>query len=156
MQNPYIRLAGALLVLALTPACNKPKPCAEIPATKESTALGVVLEGGRLCKAGSGVFNVDYEKKSPDEVDALYMKELGAAGWKGEKVSSGKNGSTTLFDNGKNKMLLVSLKNSDRHISVAVIKHCTLVRPDGSLFILDSCVKSTQAIADNMKKYDKK
>ncbi|MGE0328281.1 MAG: hypothetical protein AB7K71_10160 [Polyangiaceae bacterium] len=151
MQNVTIRLAGALLVVALTPACGKPKPCADIPTTKEATALGVVLDGGHLCKADSGVINVDYDKPL-DQVDSDYMSKLSAAGWKGEKVSEGKNGSSLFFDNGKNKLLVVTLKNKDRNVSTAIIKHCLMIQPDGSEFILDSCLTMTQSLADNLKK----
>lgn len=82
MNQPRFSIAMLLAAALASTACNKPEPCADIPSTKESDALGVVLDGGHLCKADSGVINVDYDK-DVGAVDDDYKSKLGDAGWKG-------------------------------------------------------------------------
>lgn len=137
------------VLCALVVACNKPEPCDPIPSSDESDALGVVLDGGRLCKDGSGVFNIDYEKPV-EEVQAAYLAELESKGWKGEKVSEGRNGGSIFFDNGEQKML-VNVLRTDRNVTVAIIKHCMVKGADANHPVIKSCLETTQKMADIMK-----
>ena len=125
--------------------------CSDISSTKVTDKLGVVLDGGHLCKADSGVINVDYDKPV-EAVDAAYQSDLTDAGWKGDKVSEGKNGSTSLFVKDKQKLLVVTLKNGDRNVTTTMIKHCMVIGADESNPVIQDCLKMIQSIADKLKK----
>ncbi len=150
-SSRFVRFLPILGLVALASACSKPEPCQAIPDSEESKALGVVLDGGRLCKDDSGVFNIDYEK-SVDEVQSAYLSTLKGNGWKGEQVSEGPNGGSLFFDNGEQKMLVTVLKNGDRNVTVAIIKHCMVAGAPKDHPVIKSCLEDTQKLADALKK----
>ncbi len=149
MNLSSLRPIVAFGLIAFASGCGKPEPCQAIPGSDASDALGVVLDGGRLCKDGSGVFNIDYEKPV-EEVQAAYLSELKDKGWKGEKVSEGRNGGSLFFDNGEQKMLVTVLK-SERKVTVAIIKHCMVKGADPNHPVIKECLETTQKMADIMK-----
>lgn len=153
MNTKTLRFSAvvALAAASFATACSKPEPCADIPGSKESDALGVVLDGGHLCKDDSGVINVDYDKPV-EKVDSDYLSKLGDAGWKGEKVSSGANGSTSYFQKDKQRLLIVTLKNGDRNVTTAIIKHCMVVGAKDDNPVIVSCNKTIDELAKNLKK----
>lgn len=150
MRSPFAIL-GCLLTAAVITACNKPAPCEGIAPTKEAEALNVVMSDGKLCKAGSGVFNIDYVK-DVSAVEESYQSHLEKAGWKGEKVSSGNNGSSWVYAKDPQKMLFTILKNGERNVTTAIIKHCKVVGAPDDNPIVQDCIKQIDAIAKQLKK----
>lgn len=112
-------LAGSLLLGTCVVGCAK--PCDPIPESETVKRLGIVLEGGRVCKEDKSVATIDYPSAKPDELTSKYTTKLGADGWKAESPSEG----TILATKAEDTLFIVTGKKSkDRRVPFAIVRYC--------------------------------
>lgn len=137
-----------LFPVALLGLAGCEKPCPSVSATKTVDRLGVLLDGGSLCKDEMGVASIDYAKKSVEEVKKGYEDKLGGAGWKAEIPKESDKLPIIIFSKGEEKIMVTIGKSGDRHVTFALIKHCG----DPGTEISKACVKDITALGDALKK----
>lgn len=145
-MKPVLLTLLALPLLLLATGCEK--PCSSVPSTKTVDRLGVLLDGGNLCKDESGVASIDYPKKSVDEIKKAYEDKLGGAGWKAEIPKESDKLPIIIFSKGEEKVMVTIGKSGDRHVTFALIKHCG----DPGTEISKMCVKDITALGEALKK----
>lgn len=97
------------------------KPCDPIPESETVKRLGIVLEGGRVCKEDKSVATIDYPSAKAEELTAKYTTKLGADGWKAESPSEG----TILATKADDTLFIVTGKKSkDRRVPFAIVRYC--------------------------------
>lgn len=108
------------LALLLVVGCSKPcEPRAE-SATAER--LGVVLEGGRVCKEDNLVLTIEYPDAKHEELAATYVRGLSRAGWKAEATSP----SAVFATRGADSVLVITGKDEKtRRVPFAVVRYCS-------------------------------
>ena len=135
------RLVPVLVAAACLGGCAK--PCHGITPSNDAKRLGIVLDGGRLCKEGRSVADIDYPDTSASALSGKYKSTLDKAGWKADATSSGgvifaTRASDTLF-------IVTGKKSKQRHVPFAVVRYCTQ----------DSCRQMLSALFGAMKKQSK-
>ncbi len=127
---------AAVLAGALVAGCSK--PCDGITPSAEAKRLGVVLDGGKLCKEENEAVTIDYPDMS--DVQGGYKSALEKAGWTVETPSEG----VVYATKDKDTLFVVGAKKSkERGVPFAVIRYCSE----------DFCRKTLRELADAMKKY---
>jgi hypothetical protein len=134
-------LAGIVAIvgsLGLVVGCGG-KPCAPIPESATVKSLGIVLDGGSLCKDEKNVVNVEYPKEQAETISTLHKDALGKAGWKVESPSDG----VLLATRASNTLFIVTGKQSQSSsFPFAIVRYCQD----------ETCRKSLSDLANAMKK----
>jgi len=127
-------------ILACTTIAGCAKPCDPIPESATVKRMGVVLEGGRVCKDEKSVASIDYPKMKADELSSTYQTTLSNAGWTVKAPSEG----TLYAEKADDTLFIVTGKKSkERRVPFAVVRYCE-----------DSyCRESLSKLADAMGKY---
>ncbi|MCE7975553.1 MAG: hypothetical protein DYG92_14730 [Leptolyngbya sp. PLA1] len=109
-----------LAVVVAAAGCQKPcDPIAESPTARR---LGVVLDGGRVCKEDNLVVTVEYPDRKREELAGAYASALEKAGWKAEQVSP----ATVLATRDADTVFVVTGKDEKtRRVPFAVVRHCS-------------------------------
>ena len=130
-------LFSSLLVSSLF-GCAK--PCEPIPESDTVKRLGIVLEGGRVCKEEKSVATIDYPGAKEAELTSKYTAKLGADGWKAETPSPG----TILATKADDTLFIITGKKSkDRRVPFAIVRYCED----------EYCRKQLTELAAAMEKY---
>lgn len=133
-------LAGIIAVvgsLGLATGCGG-KPCAPVPQSDTVKSLGIVLDGGSLCKDEKSVATVEYPKDQAEKISALHKDSLTKAGWKVEVPSEGALLATRAADT----LFIVTGKQSqESNFPFAVVRYCQN----------EGCRKSLTDVANAMK-----
>jgi hypothetical protein len=137
---PFTRGALTAIALGLVAAsAGCEKPCEPISESKVVKELGVVMEGGRVCKDEASVASVDYPGVDGDKLDDTYKEKLEKGGWKVEMPSDG----TLLATKDANTLFIVTgAKSKERGVPFAVVRYCQD----------EVCRKSLSELAAAMKK----
>jgi hypothetical protein len=128
--------------LTSTFAAGCSKPCDDIGASADAKRLGIVLDGGRVCKEDKSVASIDYPDAKGDSLGETYKSALEKAGYTAELVDSSKKvvyatkGGDTVF-------AVTAEKSKERGVPFAVVRYCTEAY----------CRSSLKELADAMKKY---
>lgn len=140
MGARHILVSTAAAIAVLSTACAK--PCAPLPQSDTVKKLGVVLDGGNLCKDENDTYTIDYPKVSAKALQGTYSDGLGKNGWKTETATD-----YMLLATKDKDLLLVTTagKSKERGVPFAVVKHCDD----------DVCSKSMRELFDASKKYAK-
>lgn len=110
------------LLVGVVSATGCAKPCDPIAESPTAKRLGVVLEGGRVCKEDSLVVTLEYPEKKREELAPAYASELGKSGWNAELLSP----ATVLATRGGDTVLIVTGKDDKtRRVPFAVVRYCT-------------------------------
>jgi hypothetical protein len=114
-------LGAGIAVAAIALGCQA-KPCDPVPASETAKSLGIVLDGGRLCKEEREVADIEYpEAKSGEGLATLYTTTLGKAGWTSETPAEG----TLLLTRGDDTLFIVTLTRSKQsNIPSAIVRYC--------------------------------
>jgi hypothetical protein len=130
--------AGLFALALLAVGCG-PKPCSPVPASENVKRLGIVLDGGSLCKDEGNAVIVEYAAAGTDAaVLDMYSSGLGKAGWK-TQVSGG---GTALLTRDADTLFVATVVSKDSGLPTAVVRHCAD----------PSCREQLTALAENMKK----
>jgi hypothetical protein len=136
-----MRLPKSCLVLVLALgglAFGCAKPCDPISESPTAKRLGIVLDGGRVCKEDKSVATIDYPKTKADALTGMYKDKMSAAGWTVEipadKILFMTHESDTLF--------IVTGTSKDRRVPFAVVRYCED----------EYCRKTLSELANAMKK----
>lgn len=131
--------AAALAVFGSIALAGCAKPCEPIPQSETTTRMGVVLEGGRMCKESRGTATVHYPGLET-ELSEKYQNELTAAGWQAKIASPGVVDATK----GDDTVFVVTGKNGKlQKVPFAVISLCEN----------SGCRERLSGMADAMGKY---
>lgn len=109
-----------LFVAVAAAGCQEPcDPIADSPTAKR---LGVVLDGGRVCKEDNLVVTVEYPGRRPEELAGAYARALVGSGWKAEQVSP----AAVLATRDADTVFVVTGKDEKtRRVPFAVVRHCS-------------------------------
>ncbi len=112
---------GLVMCLLAVGAACKPKPCDPVPPSESAKRLGIVLDGGRLCKDGGGVGTIEYpaNQKGAAILDGYKSK---FSSWKADPIDD----HTLLLNNGEADGLFVLAWDStkERDVPTAVVTYC--------------------------------
>jgi hypothetical protein len=116
---PGLLLACATLLSALSAACGS-KPCATVAPSESAKKLGIVLDGGRLCKEDGDSAIIQYPESTAEALPAQYTGTLGKAAWKVDVDA----GTTLLMTRDAETLFIVTVKDKDSGLATAVVRHC--------------------------------
>ena len=134
-----ICLIFALVAASALGGCRK--PCDGITPSADAKRMGFVLDGGRVCKEGKQVADVDYPDDSAGALPGKYKGALDKAGWKTDTTS---HGDVILATRADDTLFIVTGKKSkQRRVPFAVVRYCSA----------DYCRKSLTRLFTAMKKY---
>jgi len=127
-------------LLACTSVAGCAKPCDPIQESETVKRMGIVMNGGRVCKDQKSVASIDYPKIKGEELASTYQTTLTSAGWNVRAPSEG----TLYAEKAEDTLFIVTGKKSkERRVPFAVVRYC-----ENSY-----CRETLSKLADAMGKY---
>jgi hypothetical protein len=114
------------------------KPCEPIAESATAKRLGIVLDGGRVCKEDRSVATIDYPKVKADALPGMYKEKMSAAGWTVESPAD----KTLFMTHAADTLFVVMGTSKDRSVPFAVVRYCED----------EYCRKTLSELAEAMKK----
>jgi hypothetical protein len=140
-MNTTRAVVGLLSSSVLMGAVGCGKPCQPIPQSETVKRLGIVLDGGSLCKDEAEAATIDYAKVKGGALQGNYQEALTKGGWKTERATD-----YMLLATKDKDLLLVTTagRSKDRGVPFAIVKYCV-----GDAI----CSKSMRDLFEASKKY---